>query len=384
MADRKDVLGADRERLHAMSGDVLRPVPDAVLQSLVEEAARRLDVPISLVSLVLDTIQFFRAHHGLPPELAAVRATSRDTSFAQFVVRDEDTIAVEDFDEDDRLPRDLVEQYDLKSYLGVPLRIGEWTGGALEVLDRRPRSWRLVDRARLLGLAERVENRLAVLAERRRRSADTKAPVAETLHDEMLPLQVAVIEARVAALELDVLTVLSQDADRDRQLAAALTSLGIVRSRLNRASLATNRILDAFARLRHEAPPRQSSVPLSTLADAADAVARPLTEQVGGVRWALPDEPCPVAVPPPVGIALLSTTLVTLVGLLMSRMMQAPIDARTELDAGVVRIAFESAAMERQDGLAVVAALSRLGVHESVTRVELSDDEVCIMLPVHG
>lgn len=382
MADRKDVLGPDRQRLHAMSGDVLRPVPDAILQRLVEEAARELDVPISLVSLVLDTIQFFRAHHGLPPELAAVRATSRDTSFAQFVVRDAATVAVNDFDSDDGLPRDLVDRYGLRAYLGVPLRIGERSSGALEVLDRRPRDWRLVDRARLLHIAGRVERRLAQLAERQRAEGDRGS--VDDLHDEMLPLQVAVIEARVAALELDVLSSLEHDGAREHELASALTSLGLVRSRLARATLATNRILDAFGRLREDDPLPPPTVPLSALTDAADAVARPLTSQVGGVRWRLPEAPCPVAVPPPVGVALLSTTLVTLVGLLLSRMEQAPIDARSELDEGVVRIAFESAAMERRDGLAVLAALSRLGVRESVTRVELNGDEVCIMLPTQG
>ncbi len=382
MADRKDVLGPDRQRLHAMSGDVLRPVPDAILQRLVEEAARKLDVPISLVSLVLDTIQFFRAHHGLPPELAAVRATSRDTSFAQYVVRDAATVAVNDFDSDDRLPRDLVDRYGLRAYLGVPLHVGERTGGALEVLDRRPREWHLVDRARLLRIAGRVERRLAQLAERQR--AEDEQGSVDDLHEEMLPLQVAVIEARVAALELDALSSLERGGERDRELASALTSLSLVRSRLARATLATNRILDAFGRLREDEPPPPPTVPLSTLTDAADAVARPLTSQVGGVRWRLPEGPCPVAVPPPIGIALLSTTLITLVGLLLSRMRQSPIDARTELDEGVVRIAFESAAMERRDGLAVVAALSQLGVRESVTRVELTGDEVCIMLPIQG
>ena len=77
--DRLDLLGkGKRERLAAMSGGVLSPGLDAELQGIVTEAAAATQSPIGLVSLVLDHTQFFRAHVGLPPELAATRSTDRD------------------------------------------------------------------------------------------------------------------------------------------------------------------------------------------------------------------------------------------------------------------------------------------------------------------
>ena len=53
------------------------------LKGIVEEAARDLSPPMVLANLVLEQIQFFKAHHGLPPDLAA----ASDVSFCQFVVR---------------------------------------------------------------------------------------------------------------------------------------------------------------------------------------------------------------------------------------------------------------------------------------------------------
>ena len=105
--DSIDVLGVRPERRQAFTGELLAVVDDAELQLIVETAARELEAPIALVTLVLDQIQFFRAQHGMPDDLAAARGTHRDVSFCQLVVRDEEALEVNDAPNDARIPQHL-------------------------------------------------------------------------------------------------------------------------------------------------------------------------------------------------------------------------------------------------------------------------------------
>lgn len=166
--DTIDVLGSRPERREVFSRELLAETDDAELQQIVEEAARELAAPIALVTLVLDHIQFFKAHCGLPAELAAARGTSRDVSFCQFVVRDEEPFEVGDAETDERVPRHLVEQYDVRAYLGIPIRTGGVVVGSLCVLDTTARGFTEEQRAKLAQLATLVDRRLGALTEQRR------------------------------------------------------------------------------------------------------------------------------------------------------------------------------------------------------------------------
>ena len=86
--DRIDVLGDSSDRLDLFTKELLAEANDSELQEIVKKAAIELNSPIALVSLVLDQVQFFKAHIGLPPVLESARGTHRDVSFCQFVVRD--------------------------------------------------------------------------------------------------------------------------------------------------------------------------------------------------------------------------------------------------------------------------------------------------------
>ena len=108
--DSIDVLGHRPERQAAFTDQLLAESDDIELQQAVENAARQLSTPIALVTLVLDQIQFFKAHYGLPPDLAAARGTRRDVSFCQFVVRDEQAFEVLDAPNDTRVPQHLVQE----------------------------------------------------------------------------------------------------------------------------------------------------------------------------------------------------------------------------------------------------------------------------------
>ncbi len=57
-----DVLGDRPERRRAFSSELLAATEDPAFQMIVDRAATELYAPIVLVSMVLDQIQFFRAH----------------------------------------------------------------------------------------------------------------------------------------------------------------------------------------------------------------------------------------------------------------------------------------------------------------------------------
>ena len=78
--DSIDALGYQPERHHAFASGLLAEAEDEMLQSIVKEAAEEFSTPIALLNLVLEEIQFFKAHYGLPEELADARGTKRDVS----------------------------------------------------------------------------------------------------------------------------------------------------------------------------------------------------------------------------------------------------------------------------------------------------------------
>lgn len=154
----------DPERLARFEGALLQMDPDEVLDACVDEAARIASMPIGMINLVLRHVQLFRAHRGLPPELALSCGTSRDASFCQVVVRDERPLLIEDALRDPRVPQDLVDLYGIRAYAGVPVRVGGQPVGSLCVIDTVPRRFDPAMVEALTALGERVGARLAELA----------------------------------------------------------------------------------------------------------------------------------------------------------------------------------------------------------------------------
>jgi hypothetical protein len=168
--DRIDVLGDKSERLDLFSKELLAETNDTELQEIVKKAAAELNSPIALVSLVLDQVQFFKAHIGLPPVLASSRGTHRDVSFCQFVVRDGETFEVTDASNDPRIPQHVVKEYNIQAYLGIPIKVNETVMGSLCVLDTKKRSFSKEERSILEKLAKLVNIRLKAITKNRRQT----------------------------------------------------------------------------------------------------------------------------------------------------------------------------------------------------------------------
>lgn len=154
----------DPQRLSHFHGALIADSPDEELEACVREAARLTDAPTATLTFVMGRVQYFRAAIGLEPELTLSRATSRCDSFCQFIVLEEEPFIVKNAPADPRVPKALVELYNIGAYLGVPVLLNGDVLGSLCVLDNKPRDWSPGNLAALTELGERASRRLRELA----------------------------------------------------------------------------------------------------------------------------------------------------------------------------------------------------------------------------
>ncbi len=219
LRDRFDALANDGDRSALFHPADLVRVSDPLLQAIVAEASAVAGAPIGLVSLVLDRSQQFRAQIGLPDGLAAAQATDRDVSFCQVVVATREPLAVPRAEGDPRVPQHLVQSHGVQAYLGVPLDLGGGPIGTLCVIDTRPRPFTDAEVSALQALAHKAEERLLQLRgeagiafERLLRAAE---PTFAELRNILTVLQASLSSARMAASELESLTLALRQGERE-------------------------------------------------------------------------------------------------------------------------------------------------------------------------
>ena len=121
-------------------------------------AARHLDTPIALVSLVADQCQWFKSAQGLvEPE------TSRDVSFCGHAIHGDNTFVVADALDDPRFADNPLVTGDpkIRFYAGHPLHTADGSrAGTLCIIDRRPRQLTAVQLQALRDLAAIAESEL--------------------------------------------------------------------------------------------------------------------------------------------------------------------------------------------------------------------------------
>jgi len=323
--DSIDVLGERPDRHAAFARELLAETDDMELTQIAEKAARELSSPIALVTLVLDQIQFFKAHYGLPADLAAARGTRRDVSFCQFVVRDDQPFEVEDAKSDPRLPQHLVEEYGIRAYLGVPIRVGEVVIGSLCVLDTKARRFSDQDRRSLAELATLVDARVKLLTETRRQARQVltqkvAAPAFEDLRCTLAPVKTMAGSGLGALAAVRSFLRLSSFA-----AAGGLTRPEVVRRSLDAATLAADAVEDSLhdimmaasdcedctLALEHLTVPA-AATRLSEALAAAKELTLAVTRPVGGAPLPDPGRDPVVHTPRPLAVALLATALTML------------------------------------------------------------------------
>ncbi|MEV0895249.1 GAF domain-containing protein [Actinoplanes sp. NPDC049802] len=100
------------------------------LDSITERTAQRLGLPISLVTLVLDTAQFLAGSHGVTGWVAESRGTPVEWSFCARAVHRRGPYVIVDASADpDHATNPMVAFEGVRSYAGVPLELdGQFLG----------------------------------------------------------------------------------------------------------------------------------------------------------------------------------------------------------------------------------------------------------------
>lgn len=212
------------ERLAAITPLLTRLDADEVLDACVEEVARIAEAPIALVSLLMRGIQVFRAHRGLPPELATSCATSRAISFCTFVVQEELPFLVEDAPNDPRVPQEMVVSYDICAYVGVPVRVNGQVVGALCAVDVVPRPFCKDVVVAMKRLASRVSVRLTAIDAAHRTIGEPLGLEELTTRATQLSYDARLIESALVALDPVIAPIAASGAPCDTFTEANLRS----------------------------------------------------------------------------------------------------------------------------------------------------------------
>ncbi|MEJ7799037.1 MAG: diguanylate cyclase [Ilumatobacter sp.] len=140
------------EALHR--ADVLDTPAEEVYDDIVRAAANSAETPISLVSLIDEDRQWFKAKVGLDAD-----QTPRDVAFCAHAICSEDLMEVPDAHDDDRFASNplVLDDPNVRFYAGVPLRAAAgYSYGTLCVIDTVPRVLTLDQRVGLARLARQV------------------------------------------------------------------------------------------------------------------------------------------------------------------------------------------------------------------------------------
>lgn len=156
--EREDQLrNVDRLREIAELG-LDRDVPRPELDQLARDAAQELDLPIGVVSIVLDEAQWFVATHGLDGWVQDVQGTPVEWSFCRNVISTSAEFVVENALEHPIMKDSpLVQEDGLRCYAGIPLVSSRGhVVGSFCVKGTEERSFDEVDLTLLRGYAARA------------------------------------------------------------------------------------------------------------------------------------------------------------------------------------------------------------------------------------
>ena len=139
-----DPLLGNVSRLKALHDtQLLDSAADESFDRLAKLAAKLLNAPVALISLVDDERQFFKSCVGLAEPWRSARETPLSHSFCRHALNSPEPLVIEDA-RTHPLVRDnpAIRDLDVAAYAGVPLITSAGHAlGTLCVIDHQPRSW---------------------------------------------------------------------------------------------------------------------------------------------------------------------------------------------------------------------------------------------------
>ncbi|HEX8429765.1 MAG TPA: GAF domain-containing protein [Longimicrobium sp.] len=153
----------DPERLREIAElGLLDGRADEVLSGIAREAAARLDLPISLVSIVLDEAQHLAASHGVSGWIGEAGGTPAEWSFCAHSVQSRDAFVVENAAVHPLMRENpLVTEDGIRCYAGIPLISSRgFVLGNLCVIGAEERTFGEDEMGMLRGLAGRAVARI--------------------------------------------------------------------------------------------------------------------------------------------------------------------------------------------------------------------------------
>ena len=167
--------------------DILDTPPDGAFDRITAMAARRFNVPISIISVVDHDRIWFKSHHGLD-----VQQIGRDPGLCASAILSGEPWILTDAKNDPRaLANPLVAgEFGLSFYAGVPLRSNDGHNlGTLCIIDREPRSIDARQIEDLEALASLVMDQMELRLSARRALAQADIMSREVDHRVMNSLQ---------------------------------------------------------------------------------------------------------------------------------------------------------------------------------------------------
>lgn len=375
--DRVDLLATDPgSRYGALTGHILDSDRDEVLQAIVEQAAGGLMCPMAAVSLVLEHTQMFRAHIGLPADVAA--GIDRDVGFCQWVLHDTRAVVIEELREHALMPQVGVNALGWRAYVGAPVRVHGFIVGALCVMDTKPRSFGAADLAELLVFADAVSGRLAELAAPARAVVRSSGRSLAEIKKSIVPLRADVARARVLATDAAGPAraarngaaaphpLLTRAGDAAVELAAVLKDI-----ETTSAAIEEDTALLELALIEED-----GGTSLHEVVAFADGLARRLTHERGGVRWPPMEKPVAVRASRHIAAGMLAVTLGEVA---MRQRNEKGTDAYITVDPSFVSIQLD-ADLDRDRAAQCAHAVGELlGAHPNA-RVEAAGPLVIVRL----
>ncbi|CAN5501906.1 hypothetical protein BH23BAC1_BH23BAC1_25220 [soil metagenome] len=191
----------EKKRLQDLKSlQLLDTLPEKEYDNMTSLAALICDTPISLVSLITDTRQFFKSHHGFN-----ITETPIEQSFCAHAIKvPQELLIVEDARKDERFKDNplVTGKPNLVFYVAVPLLSSEGNAlGTLCVIDHKPRKLEQKQLEALKSLA----NQVVQLFELRKNRMELKE-MAENLSVESQRLNNIINATRVGTWEWDIPT----------------------------------------------------------------------------------------------------------------------------------------------------------------------------------